>query len=165
MARKVFFSFNFKRDAERVSQVRNMGVVAGQQLLTANQWEDVKEGGDEAIKQWIEDQMRGKSCAVVLIGYGTAGRRWVEYEIQKAWNDGKGLVGIHIHNLKNLAGEQSGKGANPFNGFNVAGTAISAIVKTYDPPYTPSTNVYKHIQDGIEGWVEEAITIRGNYSA
>lgn len=164
MARNVFFSFNFKRDAERVSQVRNMGVVSGQPLLTANQWEDVKKGGDKAIKQWINDQMRGKSCAVVLVGYGTAGRPWVEYEIEKAWKDGKGLVGIHIHNLKNLAGEQSAKGANPFSGFNIAGTPLSTIVKTYDPPHKTSTNVYKDIQNGIEGWVEEAITIRGSYT-
>jgi hypothetical protein len=67
-----------------------MGVVEGQRLLSSNDWEDVKKGGDKAIKRWIDEQMKNKSCAVVLIGYGTAGRKWINYEIEKAWEDGGG---------------------------------------------------------------------------
>lgn len=37
---------------------------------------------------------------VVLIGEDTAKRKWVKYEIKKAWNEGKGVLGIYIHNLK-----------------------------------------------------------------
>ncbi len=53
MARKVFHSFHFKRDSHRVALVRNMGIVEGQPVLSSNQWEDVKRGGDAAIKAWI----------------------------------------------------------------------------------------------------------------
>jgi hypothetical protein len=163
MGRRVFHSFHYKRDVDRVAQVRNMGVVEGQRILSSNEWEAVKRRGDSAIKKWIDDQMVGKSCVVVLIGSQTAGRRWVEYEIEKGWNRGKGLVGVYIHNLKDLAGYKSSKGANPFNGFEINGRSLSSIVRAYDPPYSTSTYVYAYIKDNLEGWVEEAVQIQSNY--
>ncbi len=167
MARKVFYSFDFSRDSQRVSQVRNIGVVEGQQILSSNAWEEVKKGGDKAIKDWIARQMSGKSCVVVLIGSRTAGRRWVKYEIEKAWNDGRGVVGVYIHNLKNLAGEQAVKGSNPFASLTAGtdNTKLSSILKAYDPPYTTSTYVYDDIKKNLENWVEEAIKIRNSYTS
>ncbi len=162
MATKVFHSFHFKRDSQRVSQVRNMGVIEGQPVLSSNGWEDVKKGGDPAIKAWIDKQMAGKGCVVVLIGSQTAVRKWVKYEIEKGWNDNKGVVGVYIHNLKNLAGDQDTKGRNPFEDFTLgnSSTKLSSIVKAYDPPYASSKNVYDHIKNNLESWVDEAITIR-----
>lgn len=165
MARKVFFSFHFVPDNWRAAQVRNAGVVEGNAPVSDNDWEEVKKKGDKAIQDWIDGQIKGRSCTVVLIGEKTAGRKWINYEIEKSWNDGKGVVGIYIHNLKNKDGEQSDKGKNPFEGFTV-GTdkkKLSSIVKAYDPPYKTSTNVYNHIKDNIDKWVEEAITIRNGY--
>ncbi len=165
MARKVFHSFDFARDSHRVSQVKNMGVVEGQPLLSSNEWEDVKKGGDTKIQEWIDEQMKGKSCVIVLIGNKTAGRRWVEYEFKKAWGDRKGVVGVYIHNLKNLSEVQDSKGTNPFNGFTLCEgkKQFSSVVKAYDPPYSSSTNVYDHIKNNLADWVEEAITIRENF--
>lgn len=165
MARKSFFSFHYAPDNWRASQVRNMGVLEGNSPVSDNDWETVTKGGDAAIKKWIDAQIAGRSCAVVLIGTNTAGRKWINYEIEKAWNDGKGVVGVHIHNLKNSAGQQSTKGSNPFTGFTVGTdkTSLSSIVKAHDPPYSTSTNVYDHIKSNLAAWVEEAITIRGKY--
>jgi hypothetical protein len=165
MARRVFHSFHYKNDVYRVAQVRNMGVIEGQRLLSSNDWEAVKKKGDSAIKKWIDEQMKGRSCVVVLIGSQTAGRKWVDYEIENGWNRDKGLVGVYIHNLKDRSGSQSSKGANPFSGFNLksTGTSLSSIVKAYDSPRSTSTYVYAYIKDNLEGWVEEAIRIRSNY--
>jgi len=99
----------------------------------------------------------------VLIGSGTAGRKWINYEIEKSWNDNKGLVGIYIHNLKDKDGMQSVKGGNPFDAFTLNGKKLSSIVKVYDPPYTTSTYVYDYIKNNIAGWVEETLTIRAQY--
>jgi len=163
VARKVFFSFHYQPDNWRAAQVRSIGVIEGNNPVSDNDWEDIADGGDTAIEKWISDQMSGKSCVVVLIGSNTAGRKWINHEIKKAWNDGKGIVGIHIHNLKNSSGEQSIKGSNPFSWVTVKGDNMSSIVKVYDPPYLISTNVYDHIKNNIEDWVEEAIEIRNNY--
>jgi hypothetical protein len=165
MARKVFYSFHFKPDCWRTSQVRNAGVVEGNQPVADNEWETIKGKGDDAIKRWIDGQLSGRSCAVVLIGSATAGRKWIKYEIEKAWNDGKGVVGIYVHNLKDRDGGQCSKGRNPFEGFTMErdGAKLSSLVKAYDPPRTTSTAVYDYIKNHIADWVEEAITIRNNY--
>ena len=160
MARRVFFSFHYKPDNWRAAEVRNAGVVDGNKPVSDNDWETVTGGGDSKIEEWIADQLSGKSCAVVLIGKSTAGRKWIKHEIVKAWNDKKGVVGVYIHNLKDASGEQTDKGRNPFDDITVGAKNLSSIVKAYDPPYKISTNVYAHIKDNLEDWVEKAITIR-----
>lgn len=162
MSRKVFTSFHYKPDNWRASTVRSIGKIEGNTVVSANKWEEVTNGGATAIKNWINENMKGKSCVILLVGQDTANRKWIDYEIERAWNEKKGLVGIHIHNLKNSTGEQSNKGKNPFENFTVGNKKLSSIVKCYNPPYTTSTNVYNHIKENIEDWMEEAIEIRNN---
>lgn len=162
MARSVFYSFHYMPDNWRVAQVRNIGAIEGNKQATDNDWETVKKAGDQAIKNWIDGQLHRRSCTVVLIGSATAGRKWINYEIEKSWNDGKGVVGIHIHNLLDSQEKQSPKGRNPFDDFKIGDRLLSSRVKTYDPPYLSSQNVYSHISDNIAEWVEEAIRIRNN---
>lgn len=135
------------------------------QPVSDNDWEDVKKGGNEAIQKWIDNQLYGRSCTIVLIGKDTAGRKWIKYEIEKSWNDGKGVVGVYIHNLKNANGEQTSMGDNPFDDFTMKrdNKKLSSIVKIYNPPYSDSTDVYDYIKNNLESWVEEAISIRENY--
>lgn len=89
MVRRAFFSFHYQRDAWRASQVRNIGVVEGNPSASDNKWEEVKRGGDVAIRRWIDEQLTWLSCTIVLMGAETASRQWVKYEIEKSWNDGK----------------------------------------------------------------------------
>jgi hypothetical protein len=160
MARKTFLGFHYDDDHWRVQQVKNMGVIEEQPLLSHNKWEEVERQGDAAIQKWIDDNLKGKSCLIVLIGAKTAGRKWVEYEIKKAFDDGKGVLGVYIHNLKDKYEKQSTKGANPFDGFTVNGEALSKWAKVYDPPHTTSTYVYDHIKNNLADWVEAAISLR-----
>ena len=95
-----------------------------------------------------------------MIGTNTAGRKWIKYKIKKAWNDGKGVMGIYIHNLKDKEGNQSPKGRNSFDDFTINGVKLSKIVKAYDPSYSTSTYVYDYIKENIADWIEEAIKIR-----
>lgn len=162
MTRRTFFSFHYKPDNWRASQIRNIGAIEGNPAVTDNDWEEVTKGGARAIEDWIDSQMKGRSCLIVLIGENTAGRKWINYEIEKAWNDCKGVVGIHIHNLKDSNGDQSTKGGNPFDGFTVGenNKKLSSIARVYNPNFSTSTYVYDHIKENIEDWVEEAISIR-----
>ena len=157
MARKVFFSFHYDADCQRASQVRNMGVLEGNQTVSDNDWEAVKKGGDKAIQDWIDNQFTGRSCAVVLVGTETAGRKWINYEIKKAWDSGKGLLGIRIHGLKNLAGQTTFAGGNPFDGFTVGEKSLSSIVNLHNPSGSDSKAVYDYIKSNIDSWVETAI--------
>jgi len=159
MAKKCFLSFHYKSDCWRVSQVKKIGAIEEQPLLDSNDWESIKKQGDAGIEKWIADNMRGKDCLVVLVGEKTAGRRWVNHEIKKAWKDGLGVLAVHIHNLKNSDSEQSNKGSNPFKGLTVGGETVTG--KVYDPPYKISTNVYDHIKENISTWIDDAIRARG----
>jgi len=141
-----------------------MGVIDGNQPCSDNDWEKVTKGGDDEIKKWINDQLKGRSCAVVLIGEKTAGRKWITYEISTAWNQKKGVLGIYIHNLKDLDSNQSTKGGNPFDyvTFTESGKKLSSVVITYNPPYSDSKDVYAYIKKNISDWIEKAIEIRNN---
>ena len=163
MARKVFYSFHYKPDSQRASKVRNMGRLEGNQPVSANRWEQVKRSGDPAIRRWIQQQMRGKTCVVVLIGTDTASRRWVNYEIRQGWNSGLGVVGIRINKMTDLAGHTATRGANPLSRTTLGNTSLDRIAKTYDPAGTSSAAVYRSIYRNIDKWVEEAITIRARH--
>lgn len=163
MARKVFTSFYYKPDNWRASQIRNMGKLEGNSVASTNKWEEVTNGGNKEIEKWIDDNMSGKSCVILFVGENTANRKWINYEVKKAWEAGRGLFGIHVHNLKDSDGKQAEKGDNPFESFTVDGKKLSSIVKCYNPPYTASTYVYDHIKENIEEWIEKAIEIRNQY--
>ena len=163
--RQVFYSFHYVPDNWRVSQVRNIGQIEDNKPVSDNKWEEVKKKGDKAIETWINDNLKYRSCTVILVGENTAKRKWIDYEIKKSWNDGKGILAVHIHNLKNSNGKQSNKGNNPFDHFTVGEDKkkLSSIAKCYNPPYKVSTNVYNHIKENLEDWIEEAIEIRNKY--
>ncbi|WP_035342946.1 MULTISPECIES: TIR domain-containing protein [Dickeya] len=164
MARQCFFSFHYKPDNWRVSQVRNIGSIEGNKPARDNDWETVVGGGEQKIKDWIAEQMKGRSCTVILAGTNTANRKWINYEIVESWNKGMGVLVIYIHNLKDVNGNQSTKGNNPLSYISHGTTnkKLSEIAKAYEPPYSTSKDVYDYISENIESWIEDAIKIRKN---
>lgn len=158
--RQIFYSFHFDKDVMRVQQIRNIGTIEGNAPVSVNDWEQVKRGGTKAIENWIDQNMKYKNCVVVLVGEDTADREWVKYEIKKAWNDGRGLVGIHIHNLRCPRNGTGRQGKNPFDQFTINGRALSSIVTCYNPN---SWDAYGDIKNNLERLVEEAMSIRNNY--
>ncbi len=163
--RRVFFSFEYNKDNWRASQVRNMGKVDGSSTFSDNDWEEVKSKTDAKIKEWIDAQMAKRSCLVVLIGASTSGRKWINYEIKKAYELGKGIVGIHIHGLKDSDGNQTSKGSNPFYQFYIGDESkrLSNYVTCFDSSYKSSTYVYDDIKDNFEQLIEDAIDAAGTY--
>ena len=160
--RRVFYSFHYAPDNWSVAQVRNIGVIDGNRPATDNDWETVKRGGDAAIKRWIAEQMHGRSCTMVLIGTNTADRKWINHETVKSWNDGMGMVGIHIYRLKDRHEKLSRKGPNPYSFIThgTSGKKLSTIVKCYDPPGENSQAKYSWISKNLSGIVEQSIEIR-----
>jgi hypothetical protein len=154
MKRKVFYSFHFDNDVMRVQQIRNIGVLEGVEPVSPNTWEEIKRT-DQGVKDWIEGNLVGKSCLVVLIGSETTNRRWVKYEIKRAWELGKAVVGVYIHRLKCPRDGYGTKGTNPFDQFTFK-TNDGRIVKplVYEPSYN---NAYNDISDNLSTWIENAI--------
>lgn len=166
--RQIFYSFHYNNDVFRVQQIRHIGALEDNAPVSANDWETVKRGGDKEIERWIEENMRYRTCVVVLVGEETHRRPWVRYEIRKAWASGKGLLGIYIHNfkcaktIKNNSHHdgKSAMGTNPFDTFTIGGKYMSSIVHCYNPnSYDP----YNDVKNNLESWVETAIQIRTNF--
>jgi hypothetical protein len=167
MAKNAFFSFHYTPDCWRAAQVRNMGVVDGNKPCTDNDWEQVKRGGHAAIEKWIGEQLKGRSCTVVLVGTNTAGRKWITHEISESWNKHKGIVGVRIHGLRDADKSTCTAGGNPFEHvtFTKNGAKLSTVVKLYDPTdfFWDSTATYNNIKANLTGWIEEAVEIRSKH--
>jgi len=160
MARRVFFSFHYDRDNWRAAQVRNSGVVKPNYEETGFfdgvDWEELKRADDARIKRWIRNQMDGCSVTVVLIGSQTYGRKWVDHEIKKSVQEGMGLLGVRIHNVKNKHGLTDSHGKNPLKKWSIDSTGENLANKynTYDW-------VLNNGQKNLSRWIEEAANIAG----
>jgi len=159
----VFYSFHFDNDVMRTQIVRNMGAFEGNEPTSPNNWESIKKKPG-AVERWIDDNMKHKRCLIVLIGAETASRKWVQYEIKKAWNEGRGVLGIYVHNLKcprEVRAGRSGtcvKGINPFEQFSFdGGGRLSDHVQCYDPGFF---DTYGNISRNLQTWVSAAIAAR-----
>ncbi len=136
MARKVFFSFYYDRDVFRVSRVRNSDVIKASYdqstFLDHADWEKIRRNGDPAIKKWIDDQLIGSTVTCVLIGSETYTRPWVKYELEKSIERKNAILGVYIHNMKNIDGKIDAAGRNPMDGFKIGNTPLINIAPTYN---------------------------------
>lgn len=158
MARMIFPSFHYERDAWRAAIVRNSWRAKGVQasgFRDSARWEQVKRAGEQAVKDWIEAQLSGASVTVVLIGSETYKRDWVHYEIERSQALRMGIVGVRIHRLRNQSGATDSPGLNPLDrkrfdtrsgGFL---TPLSGAHRTYD-------YVADNGNHNLGRWIEEA---------
>jgi hypothetical protein len=79
----------------------------------ASLWEEAKKKGDSEIKKLIDKGLENTTVTVVFIGEKTAGRKYINYEIEKSIERGNGIVGIQIHELKDSSGKSDSPGEIP----------------------------------------------------
>jgi hypothetical protein len=160
MARRAFFSFHFERDCWRAGQVRNSWVTQDREsagFWDAAAWEEVKKKTDAEIEKWIGEQLVGTSVTVVLIGAETSTRQYVGSEIKLSHNRGNGMLGIYIHNIKDVNSKTDTKGANPLANWHVEREGkkvyLSDIYPTYD---WVNDEGYKNLGTWIEAAAKKA---------
>jgi methylthioribose-1-phosphate isomerase len=147
MARRTFFSFNYGKDVWRVNQIRGMPTVIGTAAAgfqDASLWEEAKKKGDAAIKRLIDQGLTNTSVTVVCITWGTAGRKYVNYEIDQSIDRGNGLLGLRIHHLKDQNRRTTRAGSTPQE-------LINGGYKTY---------TYSN-KERLAAWIEAAATAAG----
>jgi hypothetical protein len=71
-----------------------------------------------------------------------------------------GLLGVHIHALRDAKGLQGNKGKNPFVQPESGLDEQAARSHVYDPPETDSKLAYRFIADNLAKWVEQAVAAR-----
>jgi hypothetical protein len=103
--RKAFFSFHFD-DVMRVNNVRMAWKISHpdsilmRSFYDSSLWESRKLEDDEALKRLIREGVQYTSAVCVLIGTETSWRRWVKYEVARAIIDGRGLLAVHLNNIR-----------------------------------------------------------------
>ena len=113
-------------------------------FVDASIWEEAKKKGDKTIKAMIDAALKNTTVTVVCVTYGTAQRKFINYEIDQSLKKGNGLVAVQIHHLKDQDSNTGSAGAIPSqieaNGF-----------KAYK---------YSSIEK-LQKWIEEAAKIAG----
>ncbi len=131
-------------------------------MTSDRDWEEVRVKSAAAIKEWIDERIAQCDCVVVLIGTTTAYRKWVLYEIGKACELNKGIVGIYVHKIRNIVGDRIGKGKNPFEYvLTDSGEKLSDYVVCYDSPRLSSDGVCEDIVGKLDELVAGAVQNRG----
>lgn len=162
MARYVFFSFHYEKDCWRAGVVRNANITYERRgYIDSAVWEEIKKQGKTAIENWINEQLKGTSVTIVLIGEETASREWVKFEIENSLKKENGLLGIYIHNIKDQYEKTSPKGSNPFNQYTFTDKKgvkhnLSDVVKTYDWVLDDGYN-------NLVSWIDKAAKKEGLY--
>lgn len=154
MSRHVFYSLHYDAERARAELIRSLAGLVPNLEAKPGDWATIRRSGDFAVKRWFDQQVRGRSCTIVLIGAETDTRPWVQYEIARSWELKLGVLGVHIHSLKDAKGQQTSKGGSPFS------PALASLVEVYDPPETDSKLAYRYIADNLAKWVESAVAAR-----
>ncbi len=145
--RFVFFSFHYQRDIMRVQQIKNhyltkLGYQAAG-YFDGSLAELAKTQGETAVKRAINKGLPGSSVTCVLIGAETYTRYWVDYEIFRSIELGKGVIGIRIHQLKDPKTGTDVLGPNPFDFLGYSGndtTKTMVPYAKYKDGWKPYTN-------------------------
>ncbi|WP_338971565.1 TIR domain-containing protein [Fusobacterium vincentii] len=157
MVRRVFFSFHYEEDINRSMVVRNSWVTQGKEVagfIDKAEFEKVKKEGKEAICRWIDKQLVGTSVTVVLIGKETLNRPFVQYEIRKSIERGNAIIGVYIHNIKDMITQKTSIKGNPHT---IIGYYEGKIPAYFD---NICDGIYDYSQDNgysnLGIWIEEA---------
>jgi len=156
VARRVFFSFHYERDAWRAGQVRNAWLTQDREsagFWDAAAWEEVKRKGEESVHRWIDYQLNGTSVTVVLIGAETATRPYVGYEIKQSYSRGNGILGVYIQNLKDSNGRPDTMGGNPLSNWHIEQNGQKVLLSSIYPSYDWVSN---NGRANFAAWIEAA---------
>ena len=147
MARRVFFSFHYQQDIWRVNQIRNIPNVIGCSAAgfqDASLWEEAEKKGPDAIMALIDKGLENTTVTVVCVGFKTAGRKYINYEIDQSIARGNGIVAVQVHHLKDKDGNTDPAGAIP--------AKITA----------GGYKAYKYVDhDRLATWIEDAAKAAG----
>ena len=119
--RRVFFSFHYQRDINRVNIVRKSSQFRPEDgtepadWFDHSIWETAKRTGQAALKRLIHEGMERSSVTCVLAGTETWGRPWVRYEIAFGLARGNGLLTVFIDRLQCMKNGFCKRGPNPLD--------------------------------------------------
>jgi hypothetical protein len=124
--RRVFFAYHYKPDVQRAQVVSKSWVTKPDResagFMNNLEFEKKQRQDKELLKQFLSDAMKSSSVTAVLIGTETVYRPWVRYELVRSFQQGRGLLGIHVHNINGFDGKPVAQGPDPLENLAFAVT-------------------------------------------
>lgn len=154
----VFIS-HYSGDVERLRNLKNRLEAANCKVRNSSAEED-KEGGlvrngkkvaDATIARYLRARINWAGTFIVIIGEHTHERPWVNYEIKKAAEMGKQIIGIYDHGCKNnveLPEAYKRYGGSPI-GWNSIDKLSDIIAGKVVPPEAPDGTALEPIYNII----------------
>lgn len=152
--RRCFFIFDYESDLDEVRRIAELGLVQAESaagFVDLTQWSVAKAKGVEEVKRKIDEALVGTTCSVIFIGPRTASLGYVKYAMERSIQRNNGLLGIHIHALKNPIAGASERGPVPYE--------REAAARTGGRSYT----VHDWDSESFVAWVNQAAMDWRNY--
>lgn len=148
----VFISHHGKDD-DKCQKLKQRLIAKGYHIrnysVDSTKHHDRKRPSDAVIQRYLRRQISWAGTFICLIGKETHSREWVNYEIRKAYLQGKKIVGIYSHGNKDLVElpEAFKKYGGPLIGWNSL-DKLGAIMQDKEfpvenPDGKPRSPIYK----------------------
>lgn len=117
MSRRVYFSFDYRRDIKRADEVRHMvdilphSAAGFHDTLT---WKNYLKMGDSEIAKRINEGLKNTIATVICVGATTASSKYVEYELNQSLKRGNAIVAIAVNHLRGDDGKPDPPGQKPY---------------------------------------------------
>lgn len=145
--RRVYLCFDYHQDLARINRIRQIpgvAVNAPAGFKDASYWNSIHSRGEVTALRAIDAALENTSVTVVCLDRLTSSCKYVMYVVEHTLDLGHGLVGVHIHNVRDARGNTSDRGSPPWL------IKISGF-KVYD--YTN--------QEDLAHYIEEAADLAG----
>ena len=152
MANNIFIS-HYGKDDEHVQSLKARLQANGYEVrnfsVDSTNHKDGRKPSDEVVKRLLRMRISWSSTFICLIGPKTHTRKWVDYEINKAVEQGKRIIGVYTHGSKETSDlpKNLDKVASNIIGWNSIDKIGEIITGTNFPIEDADSNIIKDVFD------------------
>src|SRR5690554_3582041 len=118
------------------SRLKDSGYDVRNYSIDSTKHNNQKKPTDKEVREIIDTRIKNSGTFICLIGPETHKRKWVNYEIRKAYLEGKRIIGVYVHGCKDSVElpETYKKYGGPLIGWNSV-DKIGGIISGENIPY------------------------------
>lgn len=146
------FISHYHADDKHVQSLKSKLIDKGHNVrnfsVDSTNHKDGRRPSDAVIKRYLDIRIKASSTVICLLGPDTHKRPWVNYEIRKAYLEGKKIIGVYTHgNTDNVqlpdAFKKYGTSTLGANSINKLGDIISGKNTFEDSKGNQAKSIYK----------------------
>lgn len=149
---KNIFISHYKKDDTHVQSLKKRLISQGFSVknfsVDSTKHKDGRRPSDPVIQRLLDIRIKAASTFICLLGPDTHTRKWVNYEIRKAYLEGKKIIGVYTHGNKDSielpqAFKKYGNSTLGWNSIEKLGNIISGENLPFEnPDGTKSKKIY-----------------------